>query len=133
MFLNNQGVLAMSAEIGWFRSRIVVLFAAVAFFLQALALQTHVHPLAQQASLADAGTRVVTSFLSAPKVPTSKDGSADCFLCQAHILNGAFVSPARPVLFLPTVLALRQAVEAIMSLRVLKLSHNWQGRAPPRL
>ena len=132
MSLNGQGVLAMSAKSIWLRSRAVALFTAVAFFLQALVLQAHVHPLAQQASLAGAGKLAVASLVGSPRVPSSKDDPAECPLCQAAILKGAFVSPASPVLLLPTVLALRQAVQATMSLRVLKLSHNWQGRAPPR-
>jgi Protein of unknown function (DUF2946) len=133
MSLNTQRGLARSAQSNWLRSRALALFAAVAFFLQAFALQAHVHPVTQQASIAGAGKLVVTSLLNSPKVPSSKDDPADCPLCHADTLNGAFVSPASPVLLLPTVLALRQAVQAVMSLRVLKLSHNWQGRAPPSL
>jgi hypothetical protein len=133
MLVNTQRVLTRSAQSNWLCSRSFALFAAVGFFLQAFVLQTHVHLLARQASLAGAGKLVVTSFLSSPKVPLSKDDPADCPLCHADTLNGALISPASPVLLLPIVLGLKQDAQAVVSLRVLKLSHNWQGRAPPRI
>ena len=64
---------------------------------------------------------------------SGKDDPADCPLCQADILSGAFVTPA-PIIFVPIISYVLTSFLPIRHVvRLAHLSHDWYGRAPPRL
>jgi hypothetical protein len=102
----------------------ITLFALLAFALQGYVTQTHIHL-----------TRAMSASLSVPaeheKYP-SKDDPSNCPICQEILHAGAFVTPSAVPLVLPSfaVSIIATIVEIPVAARTL--SHNWQGRAPPR-
>lgn len=117
------------------RHRILAFAVALAFFLQSLVVQTHLHfPPGPVGTTAAAISKTVGLSLGtmSPDLPLKGD-PADCPLCQAGILSGAFIAPAAAI-FLPVIsfilFKLGMPSDGALSLRP---SHNWQGRAPPRI
>lgn len=119
-----------------FARRLVVLLAVLAMALQSLVVQTHVHrtdaPGAAALASIDQSAAAAPSGKTAPdKFPIHED-PANCPLCQEFHHTGSFVAPTTAVLALPLSIHLSLIVFAdpVLALRVL--SHDWQGRAPPR-
>jgi len=103
----------------------VTVFALLAFFLQGLAVQTHIHQLIQPVA-------VKTSSLPAPAPLKNQDPLDQCRLCQELVHAGTFVTPpAVAVLaslsFVTAIFAAQQAFA-----RASAKPFAWQSRAPPR-
>jgi hypothetical protein len=116
------------------------LFIGAAFLLQTYVAQTHIHPLAPPASLTkfvsfdpDTSASKTDQRLPARDRLPANDDPAKCPLCQAVGHAGQFVWPHAAVFILPQLPAtIVPAVTAILRIPEPQ-SHDWQGRAPPRL
>ena len=107
-------------------SRFAMLFMLVAFAVQGLAVQTHIH--GDPLTALDHVTHV-----SAPVAPASQDpyDPANCPLCQELLHAGVYVTPAvndfavilNAVVFAPAFALLPHAAT--------ERQHSWQSRAPP--
>jgi hypothetical protein len=107
--------------------RWLAVFALLSFFLQSLAVQTHIH---QQLPLTVAKT--VDTGTSAPAPTTNQDPVDQCRLCQELVHAGNFVSPSAAV-----ALASLNFVPAIFATMASPANRSapafaWQSRAPPR-
>jgi len=104
--------------------RWITALTLLAFFLQTLAVQTHVHQLFQPAAKIQAG--------STHKTPVKPDPIDQCRLCQELIHAGTFVTPSAiaalaSLSFVATIFAaLPQPAD--QSARAF----GWHSRAPPR-
>lgn len=110
-------------------NRLVTWFVLLAFFLQSLAVQTHIHPLDQ----------IPTAKLAAslhtpvPKLPAKNTTPVDqCRLCQELLQAGSFITPAAALLAAPT--ATIQIIPLLLlPIRALSApAFAWQSRAPPK-
>jgi hypothetical protein len=103
----------------------VTLLALLAFFLQGLAVQTHVHDQAQA---------VKTSALPAPvKAPLkSQDPIDQCRLCQELVHAGSFITPS--IAAVPADLTYVTAAFLILTgpITAPATAFAWRSRAPPR-
>lgn len=107
----------------WRRS--VLLFALLAFALQAYLVQTHIHgqPVAP----------LLNSHVSAPPQPAPFDPltPANCALCQEILHAGAAITPdAAPLALLPGWIAMAPAVMYLPAAAEAPPT-GWQSRAPP--
>jgi hypothetical protein len=105
--------------------RLVMLFALLAFALQAYLIQTHIHgqPIAP----------MLGSHISAPAEPAPSDPLApvNCALCQEILHAGAAITPDAIPLLLPlNVIAMATAVARLPS-AALAPQTGWNSRAPP--
>jgi hypothetical protein len=114
----------------------VVLLALVAFALQSFVTQTHLH-FAHAGDVAAfgpsfGGIGAAKAGQTRAKLP-AKNESGHCAFCEEMWLAGAYVTPAAAFLILPQ--ATVSIVEIISAPRVhvQTVSHDWRGRAPPRL
>ncbi len=107
-------------------SRLAMLFMLVAFTVQGLAVQVHIHgdPLT---------ARDHVTHISAPSTPTSLDpyDPANCPLCQELMHAGVYVTPA-----VSNFIAILNAVAfapafALPPHAAGERQHGWQSRAPP--
>ena len=105
--------------------RWLTLLALLAFFLQSLAIQTHIHP-ADLTPIAKLGTT------HAPAPLKSQDPVEQCRLCQELVHAGSFITPTAALLAGP--LARFQAIPlALLPARARSApAFAWQSRAPPR-
>jgi hypothetical protein len=103
--------------------RWVTVLALLAFFLQSLVVQTHIHPLVQP---------VAASSLPAPAPLKSQNPIDQCRLCQELVHAGTFVTPSAS--FAVASLALTAAVFTVLPSALVSLAtaFAWQSRAPPR-
>jgi hypothetical protein len=105
----------------------VTAFALLAFFLQSLAVQTHIH-----APLIPAAVKAVISQEQAPAPLKSQDPFDQCRLCQELAHAGSFFTPAIVTLAASPSFT----IAAFAALRALPHSaataFAWQSRAPPR-
>jgi hypothetical protein len=122
-----------------FGQRALVLSVAVAFLLQSLVTQTHIHGAAIPEDLGFgsllakiAAADEVGDVAKSPKQTPAHDDSARCPLCQAAQSAGAFVAPGALVLILPwqnvSFVPLFVGAGAYFDTP----SHSWRGRAPPK-
>ena len=105
----------------------LAVFALLSFFLQTLAVQTHIHQQlpSTATSMADLGT-------SAPAPAKNQDPVDQCRLCQELVHAGNFVTPSSAV-----ALASLNFVPAIFANLLVPAGHSadgfiWQSRGPPR-
>jgi hypothetical protein len=120
--------------------RLLVLCVTLgAFLLQGYVTQTHMHGLAFRAESGVAGflIKLASGDEAGPGTGKSHDPSksdpARCLYCQAMGNAGAFVTPTALALLLP--------VENVSTIRLFSplqssfetASHDWRGRAPPRI
>jgi hypothetical protein len=109
--------------------RLVTLAALLAFFLQCLAVQTHIHQLAEVQPAS-----VVAANIPDPAPLKSQDpiDQGSCRLCQELLHSGVFVAPV------VTVLPASQAfvIAAFTALPAFAATwapaFAWRSRAPPR-
>jgi hypothetical protein len=113
-----------------------VLFAAAAFLLQSLIVQTHIHGanFGNGNNVAQVLLKLVTGnefALPGKKSIPERDDSAKCPFCQAVMHAGAFLSPAAAALAQPLecVSIIEIGFSALAAIEAV--SHNWLGRAPP--
>jgi hypothetical protein len=114
-----------SRRTGW-ASRFVVFFAALTFVLQSYVTQTHIHDGHQHSGIAN-----IAETHSPGHGKTPFDSPADCPLCQAVTLAGAFVASATPVLCLPFVWVKAEALVFAVQTTSISTPHHWRSRAPP--
>jgi hypothetical protein len=106
----------------------VTVLALLAFFLQSLAVQTHIHP-----SQAPAAVKALAALQEPGPAPIkSQDPLDQCRLCQELVHAGSFFTPA--VVTLAASLSFTAAI--FVALRAPPNSSTtafaWQSRAPPR-
>jgi hypothetical protein len=107
-------------------SRWITVLALLAFFLQNLAVQTHIH---EQVPVAKATTALPTPSKTPFK---SQDPVDQCRLCQELVHAGAFITPsAAPIPADPAYVA---AVFVALTgpTASFATAFAWQSRAPPR-
>jgi hypothetical protein len=123
------------------RRHVFLLFVATAFLFQSFVVQTHIHipPSSSSADTVDtdSGSAPVKAKpdqrVPAPDHLPVNDDPAKCPLCQAVGHAGQFVWPAAAVFILPQIPVAIIPVAAALGRTTEPASHNWQGRAPPRL
>jgi hypothetical protein len=105
----------------------VTVFALLAFFLQGLVVQTHVHP-----SLAPATVSAVALQDQAPAPLKTQDPLDQCRLCQELVHAGSFFTPSAVVL--AASLSFTAAIFPAPRLAAdgSATAFAWQSRAPPR-
>jgi len=107
-------------------SRLAMLFMLVAFAVQGLAVQTHIHgdPLTALDHV---------THLSQPVMPASQDpyDPANCPLCQELLHAGVYVTPAASELVIILNAVAFAPAFAHLPHAATERQHSWQGRAPP--
>ena len=108
--------------------RWVTVFALLAFFLQGLAVQTHIHQLIRPVA-----APIAANTGTLPAAPLqSQDPLDQCRLCQELIHAGTFVTPpAAIVLFSLSFVTAIFAAPLVLSGPSAR-PFAWQSRAPPR-
>lgn len=105
--------------------RLVMLFALLAFALQAYLVQTHIH--------GQPGVLSLKPHVSAPVQPAPFDplAPANCALCQEILHAGTAIAPDNSELaLLLTWIGMVPAV-AFLPAEPLALTTGWHSRAPP--
>jgi hypothetical protein len=105
--------------------RVVMLFALLAFALQAYLVQTHIH--------GQPGVLSLKTHVSAPVQPAPFDplAPANCALCQEILHAGTAIAPDNSELaLLLTWIAMAPAV-ALLPAEPIALTTGWHSRAPP--
>jgi len=97
------------------------------FVVQGSAIQTHLHFTQRPGS-----SLIASSNRAAPASKTDKDDPANCPLCQAAAMAGAYVLPSAAVLPPPPVAVLWIARTTMAAFDLLTSAHSWQSRAPPQ-
>jgi hypothetical protein len=108
-------------------SRWVTLAAILAFFLQNLAIQTHIHP-------ADIPVLVKAAATQTP-VPAplkAQDPIDQCRLCQELVHAGAFVAPSAVAIPASQILVLAAFATLPWPSAAVAPGFAWRSRAPPR-
>jgi len=105
----------------------VAIVSLLAFFLQSLAIQTHIHAASPQPVV-----KVAAEQAPVPAPLKSQDPIDQCRLCQELIHAGSFVTPSAAV-----TLASLNFVAAVFAASVAPVYRSatafaWQSRAPPR-
>ena len=104
----------------------ITLVALLAFALQTLVLQTHIHgvPLA--------GTAGVTLSVEKGQQPAPPvNDPANCPICQEMLHAGAFVAPGAATLQIATLASVIDFVFVEIFATAQTRSHGWKSRAPP--
>ncbi len=113
--------------------RWVAVLALLAFFLQGLTVQTHIHGPIQPVATPVAGqVAAKASTLPAPVPLKNQDPLDQCRLCQELVHAGTFVTPpVVAVLFSPSFIkAIFGTLPAFAGTSARPFA--WQSRAPPR-
>lgn len=105
----------------------VTALVLLAFFLQSLAVQTHVHP-----SFAPAAIKAAALGETGPTPIKTQDPLDQCRLCQEMAHAGSFFTPAAIVLVAG--LSFTAATFAVVRAppHSSATAFAWQSRAPPR-
>jgi len=108
--------------------RWLTLAALLAFFLQGLAVQTHVHDLGPAQGI----THTATSYKAPPAAPLkSQDLNDQCRLCQELVHAGVYIAPSVAVLQAGTSFTLATPLALAPAIALVAASFAWQSRAPP--
>jgi hypothetical protein len=108
--------------------RLVTFLAILAFTFQCILVQSHVH------GPREAPPVVHSVSVSVPVLPGPGDEDpANCPLCQEMLHAGSYVTPVAIALHLPVAVTFAAAPTLAIIFQVFSPSHNWQGRAPPRI
>ena len=104
----------------------ITLVALLAFALQTLVLQTHIHgtPLT-------AGVSLSVEKGQQPDKFAPSDDPANCPICQEMLHAGAFVAPGAATLQLTTLVAVIDFVFVEIFATTQTYAHGWKSRAPP--
>ena len=105
---------------------LLILFAALALFLQSYAVQTHFH---QQSGTAQS---VQTATQSGKHHQPASDDADNCPLCHSFY-SGQYVAPSLAAWFLPILAISVIDVTTGVSPHYDTVSHSWRGRGPPHL
>ncbi len=106
----------------------ITVVALLAFALQTLVLQTHIHgaPIAAAAGVSLA----VEKGQQPDKFPPASD-PANCPICQEVLHAGAFVAPSAAALPVATLATVIEFVFVRNVAATPSASHGWNSRAPP--
>lgn len=114
------------------RPALVRILLLVAFLVQSIFVQAHVHaaPLAATAGLA--AFEAAEGQTDEPSQHAPGDASSHCFLCWEAAVAGQYVAP--PAVVLPPALQPDRWVEApgLSEFGLGKSFHGWLSRAPPQ-
>ena len=111
--------------------RLVITFATLlAFILQTLVLQTHIHGTARIDSTAASQVLEKGVGQQPDKFPPADD-PANCPICQELLHAGAFVAPTAATLQLATLVAVIDLVFVEIFAATKPQTHGWKSRAPP--
>ena len=108
--------------------RAIVWVVLLAFTLQSLITQTHIHNV-----FADAGGPVAKTLANGAlhsKRP-AQDSTNYCPFCQAITHAGVFSAPSAPCLIVPISLVDTAAPVFLAAVISIASSHPWHSRAPP--
>ncbi|HKY18748.1 MAG TPA: hypothetical protein VJL82_07415 [Rhizomicrobium sp.] len=105
----------------------VMAFTLLALLLQSLAVQSHIHQLAQPQTVNIAATELPVP--TPPKVPDLID---PCRLCQELMHAGAFVVPSVTVIAAGLSFAAALVPDRPVHAGTFARAFSWQSRAPPR-
>jgi hypothetical protein len=110
--------------------RALTVLVALAFLSQAVVVQTHIHGVTQEAltELSVIATDLGHAKGKLPSLPDEKN----CPLCRLSAFVGSCVVPLAIIPLPVAMSALLPVPEPVQFGHVELLSHNWQGRAPPR-
>jgi hypothetical protein len=120
-----------------FWQRSLLALTLVAFALQSYITQTHIHfernfaagSLTQDGSKALSGDAVRDKH---DKYPANED-PANCPICQEILYAGHYVAPTAIAVLPPSLAVSTIAIVAGELPSISAASHNWRGRAPPRI
>ena len=104
--------------------RWITALALLAFFLQNLAVQTHVHPSLQSAVKVQAG--------DTHKGPLKLDPVDQCRLCQELTHSGTFIAPLAVAAFAGLTFVTASFIVWLVCRTDPAAAFAWQSRAPPR-
>ncbi len=107
--------------------RWLAVFALLSFFLQSLAVQTHIH---QQTPASVAQT--IAHGTSVPAPAKNQDPIDQCRLCQEMVHAGSFVAPSAIVAPASLIFVAAAFVPVAAFLYRSASAFAWQSRAPPR-
>jgi hypothetical protein len=105
--------------------RWITALALLAFFLQNLAVQTHVHQ-----SLQPAAVKIQTD--GSHKAPLKLDPVDQCRLCQELVHAGIFLAPSVAVSTASLICVAANFIVVLASTADPAAAFAWQSRAPPR-
>ena len=120
----------VSAHRAWrpFGRLVLIVFAALALFLQSYAAQTHFHERAAVSAQAVSQAASPTGKHHAP----ANDDSDNCPLCHSFY-SGQYVAPSLASWFLPLLAVSIIDTATGASPHYDTVSHNWRGRGPPHI
>jgi Protein of unknown function (DUF2946) len=105
---------------------LLILFAALALFLQSYAVQTHFHQQSGTALSVQAATQ------SGKHHQPASDDADNCPLCHSFY-SGQYVAPSLAAWFLPILAISVIDVTTGVSPHYDTVSHSWRGRGPPHI
>jgi hypothetical protein len=105
--------------------RWVTVVALLAFFLQNLLVQTHIHQPIQP-------TQSIAAHLPGPVPLKSPDPIDQCRLCQELVHAGVFLAPSASAALAGLAIAATIFAATPAALVSLARAFGWQSRAPPR-
>ena len=119
-----------AARAGWSGQKLAIFVLALVFFAQSYFVQSHVH-VPSPITIAGTHGALTPAQVQPPDRSPQDNDPANCPLCQADMLSGAYLLPLVPVL-LPLLAYVSAEIEhKTARWRLAETSHNWQGRAPP--
>lgn len=107
-------------------SSLLCWFVLVAFAAQSFLVQSHIHML--QHAWSGSGPAVIASKNTQAPLDADK-----CFLCQEYLHGGVYLTPAAAAPLPPSAAVSLLPLIIAPLLLARATSHNWIGRAPPRL
>jgi hypothetical protein len=105
--------------------RWITALALLAFFLQNLAVQTHIHQTLQPEA-------VKAQTDGSHKAPLKLDPIDQCRLCQELVHAGTFLAPSVAASLLSLTFVTAVVARALVFAADLATAFSWQSRAPPR-
>jgi hypothetical protein len=105
--------------------RWITALALLAFFLQGLTLQTHVHQL-----LSPVAVKATAEHGS--KTPLKSDPIDQCRLCQELHHAGRFITPSVAPTIAPPTFVVASFIVVLLVATDPATAFAWQSRAPPR-
>jgi hypothetical protein len=109
----------------------LIVFAALALFLQSYAVQTHFHVPSGASLFAPIQASAQASGTDKHHQPASDD-SDNCPLCHSFY-SGQYVAPSLASWFLPLLAVSIINTTTGVSPHYDAVSHSWRGRGPPHL
>jgi len=120
---------AIEAVRGAFGRRVLVCVVLAAFVAQGIVTQSHAHWGGLGQNLL-ASSLQVAGGAADPKQTPVKRGDANCPICHAVSIAGAFFAAASPILRLPSLstIVLPRVERSVV---VARFAAAWRSRAPP--